>query len=145
MLFTPGSWPIPMKQDTMAGQPLDKFTATMRSMIHGRFASPQSTHVHTYITIQLAGAMLQAHEYTYLLTYPSLYHVYTREDLSELSYFMVLTSLQFDSRSYLARYATLIRLGEECTTRSARLGHDRLFLCPFLNSGTEHLSGADQL
>ena len=108
--------------------------------MHGRFTSPLKAH--TYIIMQIAGGMLQAHEY--LLTYPSLYHVLERI-YPKLLYFMVLveSTIRFSvlSRSicdsdmpWRIVYYTIC----ETWPRS-------LVPVSFFKRGTEHLSGDDSM
>lgn len=72
-----------MKQDTMAGQPLDKFTATMRSMIHAWqiYVPPQGTHIHYH-----ADSWRHATG-TRISPYLSIAVSCTRENISETTLF----------------------------------------------------------
>ena len=130
-----------MKQDTKTGQRLDKFTDTVQDeSLVDLHPSPPPLSPKAYTCTRISSPIHCC--ITYTLTKALTTQSYSETIL--VSSLLMISILGPISLDMILRY-TLAESFVLLTVRSAGLGYGLLFLCPFLKSGTEHLSGVGRL
>ena len=127
-----------MKQDTKTGQRLDKFTDTVQdeSLVYLHPSIPPSPKAYTCTRISSPIHCC----ITYTLT-----KALTTQSYSEIILLYWWFRFSVLSRSIWYSDTPWRRVSYYWRSDRRGLGYGLLFLCPFLKSGTEHLSGVGRL